>query len=244
MTRSVVVLPEPEGPRSVKNSPSAMSRSSSSIATTSPYVRRIPVSRTAGVAAPASRSMRPLAGACVAKRLLEEAETALELLVCRGERRQQPDDVAVEAAREQDEPLLACGRGDGLRRLTVSLDELEREHRPEAAHLADDRIARGDFVEPCAQQAADLVAARAKAGSRQLVERRKRRRAADGITAEGAAEAARVHRVHQLGAAGHSGERQPAPERLAGDDQVGLHAVMLDGPHRARASAARLHLVV
>src|SRR3954451_2290631 len=221
MTRSVVVLPEPEGPRSVKNSPSAMSRSSSSIATTSPYVRRIPVSRTAGVAAPASRSVRPLAGACVAKRLLEEAEAALELLVCRGERRQQPDDVAVEAAREQDEPLLACRRRDGLRRLTVSLDELQREHRPEAAHLADDRIARGDFVEPCAQETTNLFGALAKAGSRQLVEHRKRRGAADGITAEGPAESAGVHGVHRLRAAGHPGERQPPAERVPGDDQIG-----------------------
>jgi len=36
ITRKVVVFPEPDGPSIVKNSPSAMSRSSRSIATTSP----------------------------------------------------------------------------------------------------------------------------------------------------------------------------------------------------------------
>ena len=46
--RSVVVLPEPDGPSSVKNSPTAMSRSTPATARTSPKVRRMPVSRTAG----------------------------------------------------------------------------------------------------------------------------------------------------------------------------------------------------
>ncbi len=52
--RSIVVLPEPEGPRRAKNSPSTMSRSMSSTATTSPKVLVTPTRRTAGVAALAS----------------------------------------------------------------------------------------------------------------------------------------------------------------------------------------------
>src|SRR3977135_1778748 len=114
MTRNVVVLPDPEGPRSVKNSPWAMSRSSLSIATTSPYVRRIPVRRTAGE--PAAVSAPALARRWVGKGLLEDADPAFELLVRRRERRQQPDDVSVETARKEDEALLARQGGYRLRR--------------------------------------------------------------------------------------------------------------------------------
>src|SRR5204862_1165499 len=52
--RRVVVLPEPDGPRSVKNSPARISRSTPSTATTSPYDLRTPTSRTAGAAGVAS----------------------------------------------------------------------------------------------------------------------------------------------------------------------------------------------
>src|SRR2546423_9678729 len=44
--RSVVVLPEPDGPSSVKNSPAATSRSTSSTATTEPNDLRSDASRT------------------------------------------------------------------------------------------------------------------------------------------------------------------------------------------------------
>src|SRR5947207_13912437 len=89
ITRSVIDLHEPEGPSIVKNSPSAMSRSRSSIAKTSPNVRRMPSSLTATPAAGASCAL--LAGAWVAKRLLQDHEAALELLVRRRERWQKPD---------------------------------------------------------------------------------------------------------------------------------------------------------
>src|SRR4051812_22842202 len=45
--RRHVVFPEPDGPSSVKNSSSRMSRSTRSTATTSPYVLRVPSRRTA-----------------------------------------------------------------------------------------------------------------------------------------------------------------------------------------------------
>src|SRR6266516_3307453 len=67
----------------------------------------MPVSRTAGVAAGACCAGS--AGACVAKRFLQDGESPLELLVRRRERRQEADHVAVQAAREDDQPLLARG---------------------------------------------------------------------------------------------------------------------------------------
>src|SRR5436190_30362 len=45
-------LYDPEGPRSVKNSPEAISRSTPSTATTSPYALRTPTSRTSGTSSP------------------------------------------------------------------------------------------------------------------------------------------------------------------------------------------------
>ena len=50
--------------------------------------------------------------------------------------------------------------------------------------------------------------------------------------------------VHHVGTTGDGRERQAAAQRLPGDDQVGLDAEALDRPHRAGASATRLHLVV
>src|SRR3954454_19572782 len=191
MTRSVVVLPEPEGPSSVKNSPRAMSRSRFSIATTSPNVRRIPRRRTAAAVA-AGGSAAGSAGACVAKRLLQDREPAFELLVRRGERRQQPDDVSVEAAGEKDESALACSGRDRFRGLAGAFRELEREHRAEAAHLTHDRVAGRDLVEPRVQERGDLVCALAEPGRTELLENGERCCAGDGVTAERPAETARV----------------------------------------------------
>src|SRR4051794_36622782 len=149
MTRSVVVLPEPDGPSIVKNSPAAMSRSSFSIATTSPNTRRTPRSRTASAA----------------KGLVEDRQPFLELLVRRRERGQEPDDVPVQTAGEQDEPLLARGGRDCARCVAALLAQLEREHRAESAHLADDGAVLGaDLVEARAQQHRDLLGALAETG--------------------------------------------------------------------------------
>ena len=82
------------------------------------------------------------------------------------------------------------------------------------------------------QELRDVGGALAEAGGGELVEDGDRGGGGDGIAAEGAAEAAGRYRVHQLRLAGDRGERQAAAERLAGDDQVGLDAELLDRPHR------------
>ena len=89
------------------------------------------------------------------------------------------------------------------------------------------------------------VALLSELGRRDLLEHRHGSGAGDGVAAEGAAEPAGVDGVHHLGAAGHRGERHPATERLAGDEQIRLDSlVVLDRPHRPRPGAARLDLVV
>src|SRR5438094_6087836 len=130
ISRSVVVLPEPDGPSRVKNSPGAMSRSTPATAATSPYERRTPTSRTAGAALRAlvTRS-RGLADSGVAKRLLEDRQSVLELVVRRDERDEDADHVPVQPAREQDQPAVARGGGDAAGELGSPFDELEGEHR-------------------------------------------------------------------------------------------------------------------
>ena len=89
--RSIVVFPDPDGPSSEKNSPSRTSRSTWSTAATSPKRFTRPVPRTA-IAAAASAEALP-GSSTVAKRLLEDREPAVELLVGRDERDEDPDHV-------------------------------------------------------------------------------------------------------------------------------------------------------
>src|SRR5882762_10712554 len=132
MIRSVVVLPEPDGPSSVKNSPSPTLRSTSSTATTSPYVFRIPSADTSA-----------------AKETLEDVEAALELCVSDREWDQDPDHVPVDAARQEHQPLFARLLRDARRLLAVLLRQLDRDHRAETAYLgARRRHRRQPLVHP------------------------------------------------------------------------------------------------
>src|SRR5438477_3551137 len=141
MIRNVVVLPDPDGPSSVKNSPAVTCRSTLSTATTSPYVFLIPATATSA-----------------AKAALEDVEPLLEIVVGDRERHQDPDHVAVQAAGEEDEPAVACLRRDPRRLLAVSFRQLEGEHRPEPPHLGTLRRHR---FETLAHPDADLLGVRA-----------------------------------------------------------------------------------
>ena len=136
--------------------------------------------------------------------------------------------------------MLARRGRDRLRGVAVALDELEREHRAEPAHLADDRRAA-----PRSRRAACAAAARSARRARGS-----RARTSSSSTASAAAQqtglppnvpprppgcTASISSARPVTA----GERQPAAERLARDDQVGLDVVVLDRPDRAGAPAAR-----
>src|SRR5436305_7815792 len=128
----------------------------------------MPFSRTAG--APDGESVSGAVGASVAKCLLQQVEPALELLVARRKRRQQPDDVSVEAAREQEQSLLERCGGRGLRRVGRRLAQLEGEHRPEPAYLPHQRLSRRDLLQPRAKVRARMVGSLCKARGGQFVE--------------------------------------------------------------------------
>src|SRR3954453_22414166 len=222
ISRSVVVLPEPDGPSSVKNSPSPTRRSTLCTATTSSYAFRIPSTATSE-----------------SKALLQDVQSAREVLVRDRERDEDADHVSVEAAREEDEPALARLARDAGRLVARLLREFEREHRAQAAHLTAVRRHR---LEPRAYAPRDLL----RTSPRPLdhFEDRERRYAGDRVAAERPAEPARLDRVHHLGAPRDRCERQSAAECLPGGEQGRLHPVMLDRPHGAGPPAPGLHLVV
>src|SRR5581483_1661887 len=207
-------------------------------------------------ASPTSVSTRAAAGAsartaaCVGKRFLQDLEAFVQLVVRYYERGEDADDVAVETAGEEDEAA-GTGRGDDapgevagrLPRRAIR-HQLEAEHGPEPADLSHAGRARGDLLDAGAQAPADRFGPFAELGPSNLVEHGERGRARERVAAERPTEAARRDRVHHLGAPGDAGERQAAAERLPGDDQVGLDAVVLDRPDGARAAHARLDLVV
>src|SRR4051794_4598754 len=138
--RSVVVFPEPDGPSMVKNSPWAISRSTSSTAATSPNCLRSPLSEMSGGADG------------VAKRLLHDLEAAIEIVLGRDERDEDSQDVAVEAARQQHQPALTSVRRRLGRQVRCGLlgvaivDQFQSQHWADPANLADLRDALGHVV--------------------------------------------------------------------------------------------------
>src|SRR4051794_37590715 len=201
--RSVVVLPEPEGPSSVKNSPAPTFRSTSSTATTSPYSLRHPSTETSA-----------------ANHALQDVEPALELGVLDRERHEDADHVPVDAAGEEHQSLFARRGGDAGGLVPRLLSELDGDHRAEPPHLGACRRRR---LEPLANARADAFRARALLVER--VEDRYRGGAREGIAAERAAEPAGRDCVHDLRAAGDAGEREAAAECLARHEQVRLDPV-------------------
>src|SRR5215831_19624063 len=104
------------------------------------------------------------------KRLLQDRETLVELVVSDGQRREKADHVAVQTAREEHETTLERGsddRGGAIRR---PLLELEREHRAEPADVSDVVVARGDLVETRAKRVSELARLREEVVVRDRVE--------------------------------------------------------------------------
>src|SRR6476469_602697 len=150
------------------------------------------------------------------ERLLEDVETLAEQLVARGERRQEPEDVAVRAARQGDETLGVAGLVDGAgqrgvgREVARAVDELDREHGAATADVADLRVLLGERLEARHEEGLDLLGAAAEVLLLHRLDGTECGRTGDRVAAVGAAEAAGVDRVHDVRAAGDDGQREPA----------------------------------
>ena len=157
--------------------------------------------------------------------------------------------VPVDTGLQQQQPALHRGVDHGLGELGRGLlrravgDELDREHRAEAAHLADRREALLPGEHAGAQRLADRDGALAEALLVDHVEDGERGGVGDRVADVRAADGAVVRRVHDLRLAEHARERQAGGDRLRDGDQVGLDAVVLDREELAGAREAGLDLV-
>ena len=134
----------------------------------------------------------------------------------------------------------SSGAGSFVARI---LDELDREHRSEAADVADLRMPLLPLQHPAPNGLADALGTVDEALVLEDVEDGERGRQRDRVADVGAADRAVAGRVHDLRLAEHARERQPGGDRLGDRDQVGLDAVVLDREHPAGAAEAGLHLV-
>src|SRR5438128_2603378 len=124
------------------------------------------------------------ASAGVAKRFLQQVEAALEQHVVDREGDEDTNDVSVDTAREEDQAAVTCRRRHCLGQVGRGLGELEREHRAEAAHLADSGIARRELLEARADPRAELFGVLPEAVALDLTEHLHRRDAGEGAPAE------------------------------------------------------------
>ena len=121
----------------------------------------------------------------------------------------------------------------------------ERQPDPQraAAHLGDDRDGAAAISRsPSRKTSPTARRVRHQPFVLDHVERGERRGARDRRAAVRGTVRARLP-GHHVVARDHGAERQPARDALAGRDDVGRHALLLDRPHRAAAPHARLHLV-
>ena len=122
-------------------------------------------------------------------------------------------------------------------------NELERDHRAEAADVADLRPARLPGEQARTQRVTEDLRPRNELLLLEDVEHRARSSKRDGIADERAADRARVRVVHDLCAADHAGQRQATGDRLRDDHQVRLDLEVLHREHATGPPEAGLHLV-
>ena len=192
--RSVVVLPEPEGPSIVKNSPPRDVEVDG--------VDRGHVAE--ALDEPADPDVRHVAHARRRQRFLEQREpfpsSSSEIVSAGSSRITLP----YSPQERRSSPRSNAASTIALARSGRPLDELEADHRAEPADLADLVVPPRQRVEPGAPSASPTARRRAQESPARGRPRAARRppRPRERVAAEGAAEAAGRDGVHELGAAG------------------------------------------
>src|SRR5438094_5491862 len=124
-------------------------------------VTRCPGSRNCRIRVRAGGNARRHRAEGSLERLLPDRKRLVELRVADDERAEDADAVRVDAGLEQEQAAFRRGLDDGGRELAVRLlgrsvaYELEREHRAEAAYVADGREALLPGEQACPQDLSD-----------------------------------------------------------------------------------------
>src|SRR5437016_1121778 len=200
--------------------------------------------------APRSILLEPVLADDGAERLVQDREPGQCLLFTDHERWVDADRRRV-GHRDQAAPqaLLVERLGDGLRerRLRRSVtDELDAEHEPAAAHLADAPVFLLQRLEAREHDLADTLGVGDEVLLEDDLERGEPRGGGERVATVARGAGARVgprlagrDRVR----GDHAGERESAAHALADRHDVRDHAVVLRGPHRAGSAEPRQHLV-
>ena len=165
------------------------------------------------------------------------------------QRRLEADDVADRPADADEHAALAAGGAGGLRlgdrRLLRGAvgHQLDADHEPPAADVADERAALLQLPQALQQLLAPCRGVGGQALVVQHVERRHRRGTAHRVAPEGREVVAGREGVGDVGGGDERPERQAVGDALGHAHQVGLGVGVLDGEELARAAEPRLHLI-
>src|SRR6185369_2464134 len=164
------------------------------------------------------------------ERFFQDRETTLKLLVRNYKRHQHPDYVAVITAGEQYQSLFVADSGKLLRLISGRLlgfavtHQLQRQHRPPAAHIADDLVLLLHGQETLTQLFAQFFSPFEQAVLNQYLQHRQGRSACKRVAAVGPAEPPDMGLVHYFRAAGDGAERHASRQTLGCGDDVRFDA--------------------
>src|SRR5690606_17927636 len=179
----------------------------------------------------------------------DDGDAFFQLRVGNGDGHQEADDVVVGAARQQDQALLAR-TGDDLAyqlgsRLAVvtAFEQLDGDHRTQAAHVTDHLVLLGDLVQAAFQLLADSVGTLQQLLLVEHLEHGQGRGAGKRAAGVGAAQAAGSDGVHDLRLAAHTGDREAATNGLGEGGQIRNDAQLLGGEEGTGTAGAGLYFV-
>src|SRR5690348_1236636 len=179
----------------------------------------------------------------------QHAEPFFKFSIADHQRSKQADHVSVSPGRNHHQPLLVASAHNLFRFFLCGFPRLRRTHQLHGLHrsqpsdVPDRRPAFLPRSRPLREPFADALRAPEKILGFENVQHRIRRRAGHRIAAKGPAQPPHSRRVHDLGAPRYCGERQPAPKRFRGGENVRNYAVSLAGKHRARPAKSGLHFI-
>src|SRR5882757_6579450 len=158
-------------------------------------------------------------GTRLCKRRFQNIQRLAEDAILNGDWCEEPDDIAVHAAGEQDQSLFKGNQADPVGELCAwqlrsGIVELDGIHKARPTDVDDLRYRLAQRFEALLQPISQEIGTIAKVLVGDDVKHRMGSSDTDGIAAIGAAKSARTRRIHDLGPPGDSGKRKAARKAL------------------------------